>query len=125
MLYSYRIKRQFAEDVKHRQSERDYSRNLSQGQRYSLRELRLFFETINDEDIKAQINLLEKAFREPVTTGLKRELNRLKRNSITGNELFIKLKQLYAQYDRHEWLNRRQKDEDYLVPIIVCSEALV
>lgn len=120
-----KIKRQFAEDVKHRQAERDYSRNLSQGQKYSLRELRLFFETIHDEEIKAQINLLEKAFREPVTTGLKRELNRLKRNSITGNELFIKLKQVYAQYDRHEWLNRRQKDEDYLVPIIVCSEALV
>jgi len=120
-----RIKRQFAEDVKHRQAERDYSRHLSQGQKYSLRELRLFFETINDEDIKAQINLLEKAFREPVTTGLKRELNRLKRNNITGNELFIKLKQLYAQYDRREWLNRRQKGEDYLIPIIVCSEALV
>ena len=42
-----------------------------------MRELREIFQLTADEDEKAQINLLEKAFRGPITTAINRELNRL------------------------------------------------
>ena len=58
-----KVKRQFEEEVKHRQTGKEYSISLSHGQRYVLRELRLMFSQIEFEDKKSQINILEKAFR--------------------------------------------------------------
>jgi hypothetical protein len=77
-----RVKRQFTEEVKHRQTEREHTLLLTHGQRYTLREMRVFFEAIADEDIKAQINILEKAFRGTITTAINRELNLLRRNGL-------------------------------------------
>jgi hypothetical protein len=68
-----RVKRQFAEEVKHRQAEREYTPSLTQGQRYVLRELRVLFNATEDEDIKAQINILEAAFRGTMTRALAQE----------------------------------------------------
>src|SRR5437016_7266631 len=41
--------------------------SLSHGQNYVLRELRLLFGATEDEDRKANINVLERAFRGPIT----------------------------------------------------------
>jgi hypothetical protein len=60
-----RIKRQFVEEVKARQAEREHTLSLTQGQRYVLRELRVLFGATEDEDEKGQLNILEKAFRGP------------------------------------------------------------
>jgi hypothetical protein len=57
------VKRQFAEEVKHRQAEREFNQRLTQGQKYILRELRIFFKSTADEEVKSQLNILEKAFR--------------------------------------------------------------
>ena len=65
-----RVKSQFAEEVKHRQAERDHTLSLTHGQRYVLRELRILFGATEDEELKAQINVLEKAFRAPHLTAL-------------------------------------------------------
>ena len=81
------VKRQFVEEVKHRQAEREHTLSLTQGQRYVLRELRVLFGATSDEDEKAQINILEKAFRGPMTTALNRELNLVRCNGVTGPEL--------------------------------------
>ncbi|MUG99910.1 hypothetical protein F7734_49610 [Scytonema sp. UIC 10036] len=59
-----------------------------------MRELGIFFKRIEDEEVRKQINILEQAFRQPITTVLKRELNRLKRNSLTGEALLQELKRL-------------------------------
>ncbi|PSB61647.1 helicase, partial [Chroococcidiopsis cubana CCALA 043] len=83
-----RVKRQFAEEVKHRQAERDFHQRLTQGQRYILRELRVFFKTIQEEEVKAQVNILEKVFRGSMTGAISREINALRRNSVTGQDLF-------------------------------------
>ena len=61
-----------------------------------------------------------------ITTVLKRELNLIKRKSITGEALFSELKRLYAQHEMREWLDRRRlQGEEQPIPLIVCSQALV
>jgi hypothetical protein len=120
-----RVKREFAEEVKHRQAEREHTLSLTQGQRYVLRELRVLFGVITDEDVKAQINILEKAFRGPMTVAINRELNRLRRNGITGQNLLKALANLYHQHNMRDWLDRRSLQiEEHEIPRIVCSEGL-
>ena len=121
-----RVKRQFAEEVKHRQAERDFHQRLTQGQRYILRELRVFFKTIQEEEVKAQVNILEKVFRGSMTGAISREINALRRNGVTGQDLFNQLVQIYNQHNMREWLNNNSLPTlSHPVPIIVCSEAFV
>lgn len=120
-----RVKRQFAEEVKHRQAERQFSPSLTQGQRYVLRELRVLFNATEDEDIKAQINILEAAFRGTMTRALAQELNRIRRNGITGQALLKNLSELYYQHNMRDWVDRRGLQiEEQPAPVIVCSEGL-
>lgn len=121
-----RVKRHFAEEVKHRRAEREHTLSLTQSQRYVLRELRELFRFVTDEDEKAQINLLEKAFRGPITTAINRELNLLRRNNIKERDLLKSLGQLYFQHNMQDWLDSqsRQADDD-LIPRLICSEALI
>jgi hypothetical protein len=121
-----KVKRQFAEEVKHRQAERQFSPSLTQGQRYVLRELRVLFNATEDEDIKAQINILEAAFRGTMTRALAQELNRIRRNGITGQALVKNLSELYYQHNMRDWIDRRGiQIEDQPIPTIICSEGLV
>ena len=121
-----RVKRLFAEEVRHREAEREHTLSLSHGQRYVLRELRVLFGVTSDEDEKAQINILEKAFRGSVTDAVKRELNRIRRNGIAGLPLLKALGELYLQHRMRDWMDRRTLHlEDQAVPKIVCSEALL
>jgi superfamily II DNA or RNA helicase len=120
-----RVKRQFAEEVKHRQAERQFSPSLTQGQRYVLRELRVLFNATEDDDLKAQINILEAAFRGTMTRALAQELNRIRRNGITGQALLKNLSELYYQHNMRDWVDRRSLQiEEQSVPVIVCSEGL-
>ncbi len=121
-----RVKRLFSEEVKHREAEREHTLSLSHGQRYVLRELRLLFGVTSDEDEKAQINILERAFRGSVTDAVKRELNRLRRNGMTGPPLLKALGELYLQHRMRDWIDRTTlRLEDQPIPKIVCSEALL
>jgi len=121
-----RVKRQFAEEVKHRQAEREYNQRLTQGQQYILRELRIFFKERAQEEVKAQVNILEKAFRGSMTQAINRELNTLRRNGVTDQNLFNQLVQIYRQHNMHEWVDTNNLPAlSYPIPIIICSEALV
>lgn len=120
-----RVKRQFTEEVKHREAEREHTVSLTHGQRYVLRELRVLFARTEDEDVKSQINALERGFRAAnLTSAVKRELNLIRRNSLVGDSLFKNLVRLYNQHNIREWLDRR-KDRDEPIPRIICSEALL
>jgi len=120
-----KIRRLFTEEFKHRQAEREYTPSLTQGQRYVLRELRILFNAADDEDIKAQINLLEAAFRGSLTRALAQELNRLRRNGITGQSLLVNLGELYYQHNMRDMLDKRTfHPDEQPVPVIICSEAL-
>ena len=120
-----RVKRLFAEEVKHRQAEREHTLSLTQAQKYVLRELRVLFSATEDEEMKAQINLLERAFRHPVTAAVKRELNLLRRNGMMGQNLLKRLADIYYQHNLEKGLEHRTlHPEDRPIPKIVCSEGL-
>ena len=119
-----KVKASFVQEAKHRQAEMKYSISLTQGQRYVIRELRTLFGKTEDEDVKARINLLEKAFRMSPTQAVKKELNLLRRNGIVGEALLKRLSNIYFQHrieDRISTLEDRVSKED--IPRIVCSEA--
>jgi 3-methyladenine DNA glycosylase Mpg len=120
-----KVKRRFAEEARTRQTEMKHTLALRQGQRYVLRELRILFSATEDEDVKAQITILEKAFRASPTEAVNRELNRLRREAITGTTLLKKLIDIYYQHNMKDWLERKslQLQEDP-IPIVVCSEKL-
>ena len=121
-----RVKNQFSEEVKHRQAEREYTPSLTHGQRYVLRELRVLFSASEDEELKAQINILEKAFRGTITIAIRQELNRLRRNGVTGQNLFKSLSEIYYRHNMRDMLDRRSfQTEDHPIPRIICSETLI
>ncbi|MGL6339602.1 MAG: C-terminal helicase domain-containing protein, partial [Waterburya sp.] len=129
-----RVKKQFAEEVKQRQAERDYSSSLSLGQKYILRELRTLFNFTEDESQKTLINLLDQIFRNHLPQATNRELNALRRNGTSGEDLFTYLIQIYQQHDLHKFSEPRSgslRDRQNLelkyqpIPLIICSEGLV
>lgn len=121
-----RVKEQFSEEVKHRQASRDANPALPPSQRYIGRELRDLFKRTDDEDRRAQINLLDAAFRGTLTTAVLKELNRLKANSVQGEVLLQRLRELYYQHDMDKWVDRQQSMvQNTLIPRVVCSEGLV
>jgi len=120
------IQRQFAEEVRHREAERNYTASLTHGQLYVLRELRILFEATADEDIKQNVNVLEKVFRGPLTGAVKRELNQLRRNSVTGEGLLKNLIRIYDQHNLKDASAQRSLAmSDRTIPRIICSEAFV
>jgi hypothetical protein len=121
-----RVQRQLAEEVKHRQAERAHTLALSHGQNYVLRELRVFFGAASDEDQKAMVNVLEKAFRGPLTRAVNREIVLLRRNGVNGEALLKGLARIYEQHNLRDWVDRRSLHATGRpVPKIVCSEGLV
>jgi hypothetical protein len=122
-----KIKSQFAEDAKHRRAELEHTVSLTHGQRYVLRELGVLFRTAEDEELKAQINILEKAFRSTrLSHAVKREINLCRRNAMTGANLVKELGRIYLQHNLREAVERQQlESEDRPVAQIICSEALV
>ena len=100
--------------------------SLSHGQNYVLRESRLLFGATEDEDRKANINVLERAFRGPITRAVNREVVLLRRNGVSGEALFKALARIYDQHNLRDWVDRRTLHATSRpIPKIVCSEALV
>ncbi len=120
------IQRQFAEEVRQREAERNYTAGLTHGQLYVLRELRLLFEATDDEEIKQNASVLEKVFRGPLTGAVKRELNPLCRNAVTGKGLLRNLIRIYDQHNLKDAATQRSLQmKDRPTPRIICSEAFV
>jgi Helicase conserved C-terminal domain len=119
------VKRLFTEEVKHREAERKYTLSQTLGQRYIMREMRIHFGAVEDEETKSQINRMEQVFRGSMTAAVIGELNRLRRNGVTGQDLLKGLKILYHQHHLQEWLDRRVLQlEEESIPRVICSEAL-
>lgn len=59
-----------------------------------------------------------------MTTVVNRELNRIRRNGMTGSELLKSLTDLYHQHGMRDWPQRRIS-ENLEIPTIIFSEALV
>ena len=121
-----KIKNQFAEEAKHRRAELEHTVSLTHGQRYVSRELGILFRTAEDEELKAQINILEKAFRSTrLSQAIKRELNILRKHTVIGQNLMRELVRIYQQHNMREAIERPAlRSDDRPVPQIICSEAL-
>jgi hypothetical protein len=91
-----------------------------------LRELRVLFGATTDDDQKAMINVLEKAFRGPITRAVNREVVLLRRNGVSGEPLLKALARIYDQHNLRDWVDRRSLHVTARpVPKIICSEALI
>ncbi len=120
------VKRRFSEEIKHRTAEFKHTLSLSHGQRYVMRELRILFGLTKDDEMQAQINLLEKAFRGPLTSAVSRELNKVRHDGLTGDALLKRLINIYGHHGMKACLDRRSLQGDQPpVPKIVCSEELI
>ncbi|MBI3392580.1 MAG: helicase [Nitrospirae bacterium] len=120
------VQKKFAEEVRHREAERTYTANLTHGQLYVLREMRILFEATQDEDVKRHVNVMEKVFRGSLTGAVKRELNQLRRNGATGESLLKHLIRIYDQHNLKDASARRSLEmADRPIPRIICSEAFV
>ncbi|UKP00121.1 hypothetical protein [Nostoc sp. UHCC 0870] len=64
-------------------------------------------------------------FRHPLTQAIHRELNILRRNGLTGQNLFNQLVQIYRQHNMQEWNNNNLPVLSQPIPMIVCSQALL
>jgi len=120
-----KVKNLFEEEVKHRKAGRTQSLSLTQAQRYVLRELRVFFEHADDET-KARLNILEKAFRMSPSPAVNKKLNFLRRNGVVGENLLRSLTDIYHEHSMRDRLDQRDVlIESEEIPRIICSEALI
>jgi hypothetical protein len=107
-------------------AEREHKLALTHGQKYLSREWQVLFSAPEDEEVKARINLLERAFRQEVTAVVKRELNLLRRNGVAGEDLSKSLMVIYRHHNLQEGLDRHHlSNSDRPIPRIMCSEGLV
>lgn len=119
------VKDAFTEEVKHRRTERVQTITLTQAQRYVLRELSILFKQ-SDDDTRARINILEKAFRLNPSPVVNKKLDFLRRNGVVGDNLLRSLADIYYEHSLHERLDERTdfiKMEE--ISRIICSEALL
>jgi superfamily II DNA/RNA helicase len=120
-----KVKHVFEEDVKHRRAERVQTISLTQAQRYVVRELNILYKQ-SDDETKARINIVERAFRMSPSPAVNKKLNFLRRNGVVGEDLLRSLTNVYHEHSLRERLD--QKDiftETEEIPRIVCSEALI
>jgi len=121
------VKQQFDQEVQARRAEREHTLSLTKSQRYVLRELRLLYDQVKDEDLRRQIAVLEAAFRQPnPRPAVRSELNRIRHEGLTGTALLDVLSKAYHLYGLEaahlqEEIAGEENDE---LPRIVCSEAL-
>jgi hypothetical protein len=116
------------EEVRQRQASQKYGHNLSVHQRYVLREMKAFFSNTEDADLRGQINILDAAFKKPLTTAIKKQINVLRRNGVTGRQLLNTLADIYHEHGMKDYeLNHNNRFEEELdnVPRLICSEALM
>jgi hypothetical protein len=89
------------------------------------RELQILFGESTDVEVRDRINAVEAAFSAPVIGAVEKQLNRLSRQGVKGEELLRELEELYYRYRMYEPAPRSYAGpEEDDTPRIVCSEAL-
>ncbi len=118
-------KAQFTTEAWQRRMEQQRTESLTTAQRYILKEMRTVYAQLIDEDLKAQITVLERAFRQSLTRSLASEVNALKRAGMMGLPLVQELSHLYTRYQLDQQRAQKQSDDNTFMPYIVCSEVLM
>jgi len=117
------VKLMFDREIENRTIEIKHAIHLSISQKYVINELRVLFEKSDNDDLKAQISLLEKAFRTVDRIAINQELNKIRHNHMTGMALVNRLTEIYTRH------NLAELDENNLsmvmsadIPKVICSE---
>ena len=74
---------------------------MTQAQRYVLRELSVLCKQ-SDDETKARINILERAFRMSPSPAVNKKLNFLRRNGVVGEDLLRGLTKVYHEHRLRE-----------------------
>jgi len=121
-----RVRALFAEEVHRREAERRHVTRLTRVQQYVHRALRAAYDCVDDERTRHEISELERAFcGGSVSPAVGRDLNVIKRNALTGDELLSELTAAYHRHNMAERVEHRQRTgEEEAVPVLVCSEWL-
>lgn len=121
-----KVMTEFRREVKEREASLHHRLRHTLGQRYVLDELRLAYGATRDENERARISFLQDAFSISLPGALNRELNRLRRSKVTGDQLVVRLAELHRQYDLGAIRDRQRAGQpSRSVPRVVCSEALL
>lgn len=126
-----KVLKMFSSEVRNRTAQQKFGLSLTVGQTYALRELRAYLsshELDNREsaDMKAQISILEEAFKQPITAAIKKQLNTVRRNGVTGRHLVKALSDIYHDHgmsDHNFQLRNIAERESEGAPRVICSEA--
>jgi superfamily II DNA/RNA helicase len=114
----------FAQEVAARWSEQKHTVRLTVTQRYVVEQLRLLYAQSASTDIQRQVTLVERAFTQPLTQAVKKELNLVKQRALTGKELLAVLENIYVRHNLGAQVAGVQFDERPPTPQVVCSESL-
>ncbi|MCD6161682.1 MAG: helicase [candidate division Zixibacteria bacterium] len=118
-----RIKKIFKDEAYSRIVEQRHSAHLTKAQHYVVRELHLLFKNSNNDDLKSEINLYDKIFRNIDRKAVKDELNKIKRNSLVGTALIRRLQDIYQRHNLQDLRDKSDVTEPLIVKVI-CSEVL-
>ena len=91
------------------------------------RELHLLYSTTEDNDLRRQIELLETVFTRPnPKPAVRSELNRIRRDRLTGAALIVALTRAYSVYGLGTEISQPEAttDDNDELSRVVCSEAL-
>jgi superfamily II DNA or RNA helicase len=121
-----KVKQEFADEVKHRQSQLDTRTRLSASQSYIIRELKVMYGE-KDIDLARQrkIEILEKCFSDRLTPAIRKELDIIRRERLIGEALYDRLVLLYQRYDLAHFTSKIGVETSILMPAIVCSSSLI
>jgi len=118
-----KVRQSFKEEVYSRISEKKHTSTLTKAQQYIVRELRLIFETTDNEDLKSEINYFDKIFRNVNRIAVKNEMNKIKKNGLTGTALLRKLQDINIKHNLSEMAVAETESETPTIKVI-CSELL-
>jgi len=121
----HKIKDKFIKEVVERYLEQKHAITLSESQRYLIRELQQIYNGTDNEDLKSQIELFENIFKKVRRIAVIEELNRIKRNKMTGIALIKKLSEIFTRHNLYEILHIQSRMiEKPPVPKVICSELI-
>jgi superfamily II DNA or RNA helicase len=117
------VKRSFDEECQNRAVDREQARSLGIGQRYVLQELRRTLAAEPDEETRARILRFGEVFRNEITNAVRRTLNLIRRNGITGKPLLDELARIYQDHRLRDRGDREIRENDGFARV-VCSMTL-
>ena len=88
--------------------------------------MRKLYGQSDSDDQKAQIQIIEQAFRQPMTQAVQQELNAIHKAKLQNLALFDTLDRIYIRHDLGKRLERSQLETDEeVVPIVVSSLGMI